>query len=212
MPDHRSLDAAPSWQGSTLSYLSPRLLQPVVDTGRLVFDAAACSILTLDAEVDRLVFGAVAGEGAEHLVGRSVPLDTGIAGWVFQAQEPIRVDSLKDSAVFARETAEQTGYVPSRLAAAPLVIDGSTCIGVLEVLDWGRLAIAAGESLTVLQSMASQAAVALSFIIGLSVHRNAVESRELSELVDHLRATLGGLDPAELARKSGQLRAIMALV
>ena len=113
------------------------LLQSVVEVARLVFGAAAASVLLIDQTGD-LVFEAVSGEGEQHLVGTRFPSGTGIAGWVAAFGMPVLVDDVGKNAQFSRDAAETTGYVPDSIMAAPLIRDGE-CIGVLEVLDRGSL-------------------------------------------------------------------------
>lgn len=111
------------------------LLQSVVEVARLVFGAAAASVLLID-EAGDLVFEAVSGEGEQHLVGTRFPSGTGIAGWVAAFGMPLLVDDVGQNAQFSKDAAESTGYVPDSIMAAPLIRDGE-CIGVLEVLDRG---------------------------------------------------------------------------
>lgn len=113
-----------------------QLLQSIVEVARRVFGAAAASAFVLDRAEGKLVFEAVAGEGADHLVGTSFPIDTGIAGWVAMSCQPVLVDDVSASPQFAHAAAEATGYVPKSIMAAPLIADGE-CVGVLEVLDRG---------------------------------------------------------------------------
>src|SRR5690349_14804055 len=108
---------------TTLAHQSRALLQPIVETARAVFGAAASSIFILDLKTAELVFGAVAGAGEESLVGRRFPADTGIAGWVVKSQQGLRLDDLTDNPLFARDAAESTVYVPRALMAAPLLFE-----------------------------------------------------------------------------------------
>lgn len=110
------------------------LLQSIVDVARAIFQARASSIFLLDEEKDALVFEAIAGEGAEHLIGTSFPSDTGVAGWVLVTRQPLVLEDVGEDPRFAREAAEQTGYVPKGLMAVPL-LHGERALGVLEVLD-----------------------------------------------------------------------------
>lgn len=112
------------------------LLQSVVEVARSVFGAAAASVFLVDSTTGDLIFEAVSGEGEHHLVGKRFPGGTGIAGWVATCGQPLLVDDVADTAQFARDAAESTGYVPKSIMAAPL-IRGGDCIGVLEVLDRG---------------------------------------------------------------------------
>ena len=55
------------------------LLQTIVDTARLVFDAAACSIALLNEDEDTLEFRVTTGAGASSIVGMGMPADRGLA-------------------------------------------------------------------------------------------------------------------------------------
>jgi len=149
------------------SYESRALLQPIVETARGVFGAAASSIFILDAKDQALVFGAVAGAGEESLVGRRFSLDTGIVGWVATSHESMRLDDLSGNMTFARDAAESTGYVPRALMATPLLFEGE-CVGVLEVLDWTYGSRTELEDLALLALIGNQAAAAIRMLARLS--------------------------------------------
>ncbi|GAA3001283.1 hypothetical protein GCM10020229_11940 [Kitasatospora albolonga] len=138
-----------------------RLLQSIVEVARSVFGAAATSVMLIDPDNGDLVFEAVAGEGEHHLVGTRLPGGTGIAGWAVLSGQPVVVDEVTESPLFARAAAESTGYVPRTIMAAPLICDGDR-VGVLSVLDrdthprcdlgdLGSLGLLATEMATVLE-------------------------------------------------------------
>src|SRR5690348_11959693 len=81
------------------------LLRATVDVARAIFKAKAASVFLLDEETDELVFEAVAGEGADSLVGQRFPADTGVAGWVLVTRQPLVVDDLTTDTRFSREAA-----------------------------------------------------------------------------------------------------------
>ena len=90
------------------------LLRSVVEVARAIFGARASSILLFDEASDELVFAAVAGAGEQSLVGRRMPSDTGIAGWVLSSRTPLVLEDVSNDPRFARDVAEKTGYVPER--------------------------------------------------------------------------------------------------
>src|SRR5579884_2139795 len=110
------------------------LLRATVEVARAIFHAKAASVFLLDEASDELVFEAVAGEGADTLVGQRFPSSTGVAGWVLVTRQPLVVDDLTKDTRFSREAAEATGYVPRGLMAVPLLAEDKA-LGVLEVLD-----------------------------------------------------------------------------
>ena len=139
------------------------LLQSTVETARAIFHAKASSAFLLDEETDELVFEAVAGEGADTLVGRRFPSSTGVAGWVLVTRQPLVVDDLSKDTRFSRDAAASTGYVPRGLMAAPLLVE-DRALGVLEVLDRPAATPFTLAEMDLLGLFANQAAIALDLL------------------------------------------------
>jgi GAF domain-containing protein len=135
------------------------LLQSIADVARAIFGARASSIMLFDEASDELVFEAVSGEG-EELLGRRLPKDTGIAGWVVGARDPIVVEDVAHDPRFAADIARGTGYVPQGIMAAPLLLEDRV-LGVLSILDRPKRASLSLVELDLLGLFAHQAAVAL---------------------------------------------------
>jgi GAF domain-containing protein len=137
------------------------LLQSVVEVARAIFSARASSVLLLDEDADELVFEAVAGEGADSLIGHRIPSSTGIAGWVLVTRQPLVLDDLANDPRHARDVAESTGYVPQGLMCVPLLHE-EKALGVLNVLD--RASQFTLEEMELLGLFANQAAIALDLL------------------------------------------------
>lgn len=148
------------------------LLTSIVRVARSIFGAAASSIFLLDRATDELVFEAVSGEGEEFLVGTRFPAGRGIAGWVAATGEPLAVTDLAGNALFARDLAESTRYVPDSLMAAPVVHSGEV-LGVLQVLDPHPQSRSNLADLDLLTMFATQAGLSLR---GLTRSRAAREA------------------------------------
>jgi GAF domain-containing protein len=162
------------------------LLQATVEVARAIFKAKASSVFLLDEETDELVFEAVAGEGADTLVGQRFPSSTGVAGWVLVTRQPLVVDDLTKDTRFSREAAESTGYVPRGLMAVPLLAEDKV-LGVLEVLDRPQNSAFTLAEMDLLGLFGNQAAIAL----------------ELLQRARRARAALDG--ETELARFAARL-------
>jgi GAF domain-containing protein len=139
------------------------LLQSIVEVARSIFGARASSVFLFDEDSDELVFEAVAGEGADELIGRRFPSSTGIAGWVLVTRQPLVVEELSDDPRFAREAAESTGFVPKGLMAVPLLHE-DRALGVLEVLDRPQQAAFSLQEMELLGKFANEAAIALDLL------------------------------------------------
>src|SRR5262245_12394486 len=110
-------------------------LRASVAATRSLFAAAACSIAVVDDEGEVLEFVASDGAGASEIVGVTIPVGRGIAGWAAMSGQPIAVRDVQSDARFARDVAESTQYVPSSIMAAPLVGPDGEVVGVTSVLD-----------------------------------------------------------------------------
>jgi GAF domain-containing protein len=139
------------------------LLQSIVEVARAIFRARASSIFLHDEATDELVFEAVAGEGADELIGRRFPSSTGVAGWVLVTRQPLVIEELVDDPRFAREAAESTGFVPKGLMAVPLLHE-DRALGVLEVLDRPQETVFSLKEMELLGLFANEAAIALDLL------------------------------------------------
>jgi GAF domain-containing protein len=138
------------------------LLSAIVEVARAILGARASSIVLLDETAGELVFEAVAGEG-ESLLGTRISASRGIAGWVAQSGEPLAIEDVSADPRFARDVAEQTGYVPKGLIAVPLIAQDRV-IGVLSVLDRPEQAAFSVAESDLLSLFAIQAAAALALV------------------------------------------------
>ena len=160
-PDLRAAVAA-GVVGSEEGYRA--LLAAIVEVARSIFGAKASSILLLDEETEELVFEAVAGEGSEELIGMRIPSSTGIAGWVLATQTPLVIEDVQRDPRFASDVAEDSGYVPSGLMAAPLLHEEGA-LGVLEVLDRPERSLFSLQEMELLGLFANQAAIAVDLLL-----------------------------------------------
>jgi GAF domain-containing protein len=175
------------------------LLQSVVEVARAIFGAEASSIFLLDEETDELVFEAIAGHGAETLLGQRFPSSTGIAGWVLVTRQPLVIEDVTEDPRFAKDVAEQTGYVPKGLMAVPLLHEERT-LGVLEVLDRPQRTQFSLVEMDLLGLFANQAAIALDLLQRARRAEHVLaQSGEGAEVVARLAATVESLEDEQRA-------------
>jgi GAF domain-containing protein len=173
------------------------LLESVAEVARAIFGAEAASIFLLDEETDELVFEAIAGYGADTLLGQRFPSSTGIAGWVLVTRQPLVIEDVTEDPRFAKDFAEGTGYIPKGLMAVPLLYE-ERALGVLEVLDRPQRSQFSLVEMDLLGLFANQAAIALDL---LRRARHAEEvlaaSGDGAEVVARLATTLESLEEDE---------------
>jgi GAF domain-containing protein len=204
MPDLRAAVAAGVFAAED-SYRA--LLRATVEVARAIFHAKAASVFLLDEETDELVFEAVAGEGADTLVGRRFPSDTGVAGWVLVTRQPLVVEDLTTDTRFSREAAESTGFVPKGLMAVPLLAE-ERALGVLEVLDRPDQARFTLAEIDLLGLFANQAAVALDLLQRARRAKAALEGDGELGALARLAATL---EAGDEERRTAGLELLAAL-
>jgi GAF domain-containing protein len=140
------------------------LLSSIVEVARSIFGAKASSILLLDEETEELVFEAVVGQGEDELLGMRFPAGKGIAGWVLATRTPLVIEDVQQDPRFASDVAEDTGYVPRGLMAAPLLHE-ERALGVLEVLDRPERSLFTLQEMELLGLFANQSAIAVDLLL-----------------------------------------------
>jgi GAF domain-containing protein len=204
-PDLRAAVAA-GVVGSEDSFRA--LLAAIVEVARSIFGAKASSIVLLDAETDELVFEAVVGEGEETLLGTRYPAGKGISGWVLATRTPLVIEDVRGDPRFARDVAEDTGYVPKGIMAAPLLTEESA-LGVLSVLDRPEASLFSLQEMELLGLFASQAAIAVDLLMKARRAESLLGERggEL-EVVARLASAVDGLEDS---RREAGLRLLREL-
>ena len=170
------------------------LLGAIVEVARSIFGAKASSILLLDEETEELVFEAVVGEGEGELLGVRFPAAHGIAGWVLATRTPLIIEDVREDPRFAKDFAEDTGYVPSGLMAAPL-LNEERALGVLEVLDRPEQSAFSLAEMDLLGLFANQAAIAVDLLLKARRAERLLDGRD-DELagVAHLASKIAALE------------------
>jgi GAF domain-containing protein len=186
-----------------------RLLQATVEVARGIFSAKAATVFLYDAETDELVFEAVAGAGADSLIGERIPSSTGIAGWVLVTRQPLVLEDVtQDPRWGGQVIAEQTGYTPKGLMAVPLIHEEDS-VGVLQVLDRPQKVRFSLEEMDLLGLFANQAAIALD-LLGKARRARAVLEESGAD-VEALARLAGQLDELEGPKRKAGLELVRSL-
>ena len=156
----RLLDAIEVSGRAILPSSNTELLQSIVDAAANIFGAAAASISLIDEAEGVLEFKVAYGVGKEDVVGRRIPLNKGIAGFVAMTGQPIAISDVQQDPRFAQDFAKSTGYVPRSILGTPL-ISKDRVIGVMEVLDKIDAPSFGMQDMELLGVFANQAAIAI---------------------------------------------------
>lgn len=137
-----------------------QLLDETTEIATTIVNAAAASLMLIDTETNELVFEYAIGEKSAEVRKIRIGLNEGIAGWVATHGQPVIVNDVQKDPRFLNRVDKQSGFTTKSIAAVPLEIRGRT-IGVLEVLNKLDASGFDTEDLSMLQSIAAQAAIAI---------------------------------------------------
>jgi GAF domain-containing protein len=147
-------------------------------------------------------------ESYRALLATRFPAGKGIAGWVLATRTPLVIEDVQQDPRFAKDVAEDTGYVPSGLMAAPLLHE-ERALGVLSVLDRPEQSLFSLQEMELLGLFANQAAIAVDLLL---------RTRRAERLLDSDQEELGvvarlaaAVDALEEERREAGLRLLREL-
>ncbi|NLE77322.1 MAG: GAF domain-containing sensor histidine kinase [Chloroflexi bacterium] len=137
-----------------------RLLDDTTELATAIVNAAAASLMLIDTDTNELVFEYAIGEKRDEIRQKRIGINEGIAGWVATHGHPVIVNDVKNDPRWLKRVDAATGFLTESIAAVPLEIRGRV-IGVLEALNKVDGYGFDEEDLTMLHSIAAQAAIAI---------------------------------------------------
>jgi GAF domain-containing protein len=176
---------------------------------RLAVGAASVSIARVDGS--DLLYEAADGAGADKVTGLRLPSSHGIAGYVARSGQSLVVDEVQADPRFARDVAEQIGYVPSSILAVPVTDEDDRVLGVVSVLDRSA---GAGDPLAVASACGRVAAPLLALAVTLA-RLGPLLVRAVADAVSHDETTLDRALrrlAAELPQDDGEVATFAALL
>jgi signal transduction histidine kinase len=159
----------------------------------------AASILEAKPGEDDLRFLASTWFQREKLRQVKVPIRLSLAGWVFENAQSTMVADVKTEKRHYREIDQITGIKTRSLMAVPIIFQGET-LGVLEVVNKTGDAHYTEDDQTILETLASQAAISIQNTRLMDKVRKALE--EASQL-DRMKADFIAIASHELRTPVG---------
>lgn len=139
--------------------LEPFLNSLIAAAGELT-GCELASILDLDEDGEQLRFLAVPWFHRDALKTVKVPLAKSVAGWVFQNGQSALIPDVTVEPRHCKVADQSSEFVTRSLMAVPIIYQGEV-LGVLEAVNKTGDAHYTEDDLTILETLASQAAVAI---------------------------------------------------
>jgi signal transduction histidine kinase len=154
-------------------------LQTVISEATELTNSELASILEYDTDAQELRFLAAQWFQRDLLRPVGVPLEGSAAGWVFRRGQPLIIQDVKVDQRHFKVVDRVTRHVTHSLVAVPLMVRGEV-VGVLEALNKKDNAHYTEEDLTLLETLAALAALAIQNVT--LQHKVRATSIELAEL------------------------------
>jgi HD-GYP domain-containing protein (c-di-GMP phosphodiesterase class II) len=162
------------------------VLDSLMDLAKTITRSEAASVLLL--EDDKLFFLSAAGE--KHQEVKKVYLDKheGVAGWVFEHQQPVLVNDVNTDPRFSSRADRTSGFQTRSLLAVPMTVDG-TIVGVVEAVNKLASSGFADDDMRLLTALANSSAMAINkarfytdlndlFLSTIKAMANAIEAKD----------------------------------
>ncbi|WP_240417994.1 PP2C family protein-serine/threonine phosphatase [Paenibacillus periandrae] len=163
------------------------LLQKIMDTTSRVTDAEASSVILVDTEKGELFFELALGEKGGQIREIRLAMGEGIAGWVAQSGESVKIDDAASDSRWSSKVANRVDYPTRNLMCVPMTNKGMI-IGVLQVLNKRNGKHFSDKDLKLLQSIASPTAISL---------ENAMLYEALEKSIQALKDTVAAKERME---------------
>jgi signal transduction histidine kinase len=135
-------------------------LQKLIFTASELTGCEAASILEIDENGEHLHFLALPEIHRDTLQAVKVPFDNSVAGWVFQNARPAVIPDVNAEPRHFKGADQAANFGTRSLMAVPVMVRGGI-LGVLEVVNKTGNSHYTEEDLTILETLASQAAIAI---------------------------------------------------
>jgi putative methionine-R-sulfoxide reductase with GAF domain len=133
------------------------ILDKIMDYSLAMTRSDAGSILLI--EDNNLTFKVAKGQMASDIVGKTIPQNKGIAGWIVENGQPVRIADVKKDERFNPDIDVLTGYETKSVLCVPLMMRTGV-IGVLELLN-KKDGFYTDRDEEVIKYLADQAAISL---------------------------------------------------
>jgi signal transduction histidine kinase len=171
----------------------------IIDVACELTQSEAASILLHDSATGELRFHAIPDDQRSTLSQISVPIDSSLAGWVFTHSRPMVIQDAANDPRIYREVDRVLDFQTKSILGVPLIIVDEP-IGVLEVVNKKRQANYTEDDLTILETLASQAAIA---IVNARLMTDLKEANAELRMLDRMKSDFIAIASHELRTPLG---------
>lgn len=135
------------------------VLTESMEAARLLMNSEASSLMILDKDSGDLYISMPTGPVKTEIVGKSVPRNRGISGWVAENKRPYLTNDVEQSEHFYRDLVE--GFKTKTMICVPLINRKNEVIGVMQAINRRGNADFTPHDIPVFQALASHITIAI---------------------------------------------------
>lgn len=136
------------------------LLELILDKAIQLLDTEAGTFMITDLDTGELEFRVARGPASKGLIGKKLPVGTGLAGTAAQTGQPIIVNKVHEDKRWFAQVEENTEFATESILTVPL-LRHNTVWGVVQLINKRNEAPFDEEDQSLLTTFASQAVVAM---------------------------------------------------
>jgi PAS domain S-box-containing protein len=110
------------------------ILSKVITSTNEIFEAEAGSVALLDEPGENIIIRAAVGAGADYVRELSLPVGTGVIGWVVEQNAPALVPDVQHDQRFFRDIDRSSGFLTKSILCVPMKAQGHI-IGCIELMN-----------------------------------------------------------------------------
>lgn len=138
----------------------PALLEEIMEESKNLMNAEASSLLLYDEKKRKLSFQVATGDKGKIVEKYSVPLGTGIAGWVAKHQAPLNIKDCYNDSRFNPKFDKKSNFKTTSMICVPLLRDDKL-VGVMQVINKNDGEPFDDVDMHIFETLASQCAIAI---------------------------------------------------
>lgn len=156
------------------------LLLKIMETSSRILNAEASSVILVDEAKGELFFDLALGEKGDEVREIRLKIGEGIAGWVAQTGQSVKIDDAAQDERWSSKVAKRVDYPTRSMLCVPLASKGKI-IGVLQVLNKRDDVHFTDRDLQLLESIASPIAASLENAMLYDVLEKTTAAKERME-------------------------------
>jgi sigma-B regulation protein RsbU (phosphoserine phosphatase) len=136
------------------------LLNDILESSKKLIPSEASTLFLFDRESNSLYFHIATGSSGKKIESEFLQMGRGIAGWVAENRQGVKIDNCYEDKRFDRSYDDKTGFLTKNMMCVPMMIKDDL-IGVLQLINRIDKEFYTSQDVEFFNALASECAVAI---------------------------------------------------